>query len=182
MRLGNSSQSWGLVARLLHWLVAAMIVGQLITGWLAENTTDRDAGLILLRNHFQFGVILTGFIVMRVLWRLSNRSPQPPQGEPLWRERAAQVVHGLIYIVLIILPVAGYIVMVHMKVDMTVFGLFSVPTLFTPPVEDERLWAGAWYVHYFAGWTLAGLIGLHVAAALFHQFVLRDGLIRRMTG
>ena len=83
---------------------------------------------------------------------------------------------------LIILPVAGYVVWAHMKADMTVFGLFSVPTLFMPPVEDERLRAGAWYVHYFAGWTLAGLVALHVAAALFHQFVLRDGLIRRIAG
>jgi cytochrome b561 len=94
----------------------------------------------------------------------------------------AQSVHGLIYVLLIILPVAGYIVLVHKKVDMTVFGLFTVPTLFTPSVEDQGLWAGAWYVHYFAGWILLGLLGLHIGAALFHQFVLRDGLIRRMTG
>lgn len=182
MRLRNSSRSWGLVARALHWIIAIMIVGQFITGWLAENESNRDASLTLLRNHFQFGVILTGFILMRVLWRLSDRSPEPLPGEPPWRERAAQVVHGLIYLLLILLPVAGYIVLVHMKVDMTVFGLFTVPTLFTPSVEDERLRAGAWYVHYFAGWTLVGLVGLHISAALFHQFVLRDGLVRRMAG
>lgn len=182
MRLDNGTQAWGLVARLLHWSIALMIVGQFASGWLAENAPDRQTAFVLIRNHFQFGVILTGFIVMRVLWRLSHRPPQPPPGEPPWRERAAQAVHGLIYVLLIILPVAGYIVWVHMKADMTVFGLFSVPTLFTPPVEDERFRAGAWYVHYFAGWTLAGLVSLHVAAALFHQFVLRDGLIRRTAG
>ena len=182
MRLRNSSRSWGLVARALHWIIAVMIVGLFATGWLAENESNRDASLILLRNHFQFGVILTGLIVMRVLWRLSVRSPEPLPGEPYWRERMAQSVHGLIYVLLIILPVAGYIVLVHKKVDMTVFGLFTVPTLFTPSVEDQGLWAAAWYVHYFAGWILLGLLGLHIGAALFHQFVLRDGLIRRMTG
>lgn len=182
MRLRNSSRSWGLVARVLHWTVAVMIVGQFLTGWLAENESRRDVSLILIRNHFQFGVILTGFILMRVLWRLSHRPPQPLTGEPPWRERAAQVVHGLIYVLLIILPVSGYVVLVHMKVDMSVIGLFTVPTLFTPSVEDERLWAGAWYVHYFAGWALAGLVGLHISAALYHQMVLRDGLIRRMAG
>jgi len=182
MRLGNGMQAWGPVARVLHWLIALMIVGQFSTGWLAENEPNREAGYVLIRNHFQFGVVLTGLILMRVLWRLSHRPPEPPPGEPRWRELTARAVHGMIYLALITLPVAGYIVWVHMKADMDVFGLFTVPTLFTPPVEDERLRAGAWYVHYFAGWTLIGLVALHVAAALFHQFVLRDGLIRRMTG
>ena len=60
------------------------------------------------------------------------------------------------------------------------FGLVTVPAVFTPTPDDERLWAGAWYVHFFAGWMLLGLVALHVGAALYHQFVLKDGLIRRM--
>lgn len=181
MRLGNSMQAWGTVAKLLHWLIALMILGQFATGWLAENETNREAGYVLIRNHFQFGVLLTGLILMRVLWRLSHRPPEPPPGEPPWRDFTARAVHGLIYLLLITLPIAGYIVWVHMKAEMDVFGLFAVPALFTPPVEDERLRATAWYVHFYAGWALIGLIGLHIAAALFHQFILRDGLIRRIT-
>lgn len=182
MRLGNTAETWGVVARILHWAVALMIVGQLITGWMAENTSDREASHTLIRNHFQFGVVLTGLIVMRLLWRLTHRSPEPLPGEPAWRERAAGAVHAAIYLLLIILPVAGYIVWVHMREAMDVFGLFTVPTLFTPNLDDERLWAASWYVHFFAGWALIGLVALHVSAALWHQFVRRDGLILRMTG
>lgn len=182
MKLGNTMQSWGLLARLLHWLIAAFIVGQFITGWLSENASDRETSDALIRTHFQFGVILTALMVMRVLWRLSHNPPEPPPGEPVWRERTAQTVHGLIYLLLLALPIAGYVVFVHMQLAMDVFGLFTVPTLFTPQYEDEALRAGAWYVHRYAGWALIGLVILHVMAALFHQFALNDGLLRRMTG
>ena len=182
MRLRNTRETWGLGARVLHWIVAVMIVSQIITGWLAENETNRETSLMLIRNHFQFGVILSGLILMRLLWRLANRPPSAPEDEPHWRRVAAHGVHGLIYALLLILPISGYVVWVHMKEAMDVFGLFTAPTLFVPPIEDERLWSGAWYVHYFAGWALIGLVLIHVLAALWHQFVLRDGLIRRMTG
>lgn len=181
MRLGNTSQSWGLVARGLHWLVALLIVGQFATGWLSEAADDRATSFVLIRNHYQFGVILSGLILLRLLWRLSNKAPEPLAGEPVWRERSARTVHVLMYGLLIVLPITGYIIWIHMKAEMSVFGLFSAPRLFTPPVEDETLRAGAWYVHYFAGWFLVGLVGLHVLAALWHQFVRRDGLLGRMT-
>lgn len=182
MRLRNSIQSWGLVARILHWVVAVMIVGQITTGWLSEKETDREASLALIRDHFQFGIILSGLILMRLLWRLTNRPPSPPPHEPRWRELVAERVHRLIYALLLILPISGYIVWVHMKAPMDVFGLFTVPALFVPPVEDETLRAGSWYVHYFAGWILIGLVVVHILAAIWHQFVLRDRLIRRMIG
>lgn len=162
--------------------MALLIVGQFATGWLAENEPDRAASFILIRNHYQFGVVLSGLILMRILWRLAKRPPGPPPGEPAWRERTARGVHALIYVLLILLPATGYTIWLHMMADMDVFGLFSAQRLFTPPVEDETLRAGAWYVHYFAGWTLIGLICLHVLAALWHQFVRRDRVLNRMIG
>ena len=181
MRLRNSGRSWGLVARMRHWIIAVMIVGQLATGWLAENAGNRDAGLILIRTHFQFGMVLAGLTLMRILWRLSDSHPSNHGAQPGWQAISAAAVHGLLYMMLIVLPVSGYIVWVHMKEAMDVFGLFTIPRLFTPSVDDESLWSGAWYVHYFAGWALIGLVCTHIAAALWHQFVLRDGLIWRMT-
>lgn len=182
MGLGNTTQSWGLVGRVLHWSVAAFIVGQFISGWLSENLSDRETSNALIRTHFQFGVVLTGLIIMRVLWRLSHKPPEPPPGEPVWRERVAQIVHIFIYALLILLPISGYIVWVHMQRAMDVLGLFTIPALFTPQYEDETFRAGAWYVHHYGSWMLFTLSILHVAAALFHQFGLKDGLLRRMTG
>ncbi len=172
--------AWNRVAKGLHWIVAVMIVVQFTLGWLTENAPDRQAEFLFGRSHFQFGVLLAGLILMRLLWRLANAAPPPPLGEPAWRRHLATTVHGLIYLALITLPISGYVVWVHMREPMDLFGAVTVPTVFTPSPDDESLWSGAWYVHFFAGWVLTGLVALHVGAALYHQFVLKDGLIRRM--
>ena len=180
MTRGRRSHAWNRVAQALHWIVAVMIVAQFVLGWLTENAPDKQAEVFFGRSHFQFGVMLAGLILLRLLWRLGNPAPPPPPDEPAWRCHLAKAVHSLIYLALIVLPVSGYVVWVHMREPMDLFGLVTVPTIFTPSPDDESLWSGAWYVHFFAGWTLAGLVALHVGAALYHQFVLKDGLIRRM--
>lgn len=182
MARAEATQVWNRTARVLHWVVAAMLLMQFITGWATENAADRPAEILFGRTHFQFGVLLAGLILMRLLWRLAHAPPSPPPDEPVWRVRIAGGAHWAIYLVLLVLPVTGYIVWVHMKEAMDLFGMVQVPALFTPPPDDERLWSGAWYVHFFAGWTLLGLIVLHISAALYHQFILKDGLIRRMWG
>lgn len=180
MTNGSPPHVWNRVAQGLHWIVAAMLLAQFILGWLTENAPDRQAEFIFGRSHFQLGMLLAGLILMRLLWRLSNTAPPPLPDEPAWRRRLATTVHSLIYLTLIVLLISGYIVWVHMREPMDLFGLVTVPTVFSPVPDNESLWAGAWYVHFFAGWTLVGLTILHVVAALYHQFVLRDGLVRRM--
>lgn len=173
-------QAWNRVAQGLHWIVAVMLLAQFILGWLTEHAPDRQAEFMYGRSHFQLGVLLAGLILMRLLWRLSHAAPPPPPDEPAWRQHLAATVHCLTYLALIVLPISGYIVWVHMREPMDLFGLVTVPTVFSPASDDESLWAGAWYVHFFAGWALVGLVILHVVAALYHQFMLKDGLIRRM--
>lgn len=180
MTNGSPPHVWNRVAQGLHWIVAVMLLIQFILGWLTENAPDRQAEFIFGRSHFQLGMLLAGLILMRLLWRLSNTAPPPLPNEPAWRRRLATTVHSLIYLTLIVLLISGYIVWVHMREPMDLFGLVTVPTVFSPVPDNESLWAGAWYVHFFAGWTLVGLTILHVVAALYHQFVLRDGLVRRM--
>lgn len=174
----NTPARWGLVARTLHWAVAAFVVGQFVTGWLAETTADRDASFGLIRTHFQAGMTLLGLIVLRVLWRLSTRPPaQSPTREVA--SIAAVAVHGMLYGLLLVLPISGYLIWVHMDADMKVLGLVEIPRLLTPNPDDERLRAAAWYVHYAAGWALAGLTLLHIAAAAWHG-IRRDGVLSRM--
>ena len=180
MTHGRPSHAWNRVAQALHWLVAVMIVAQFVLGWLTENAPDKQAEVFFGRSHFQFGVMLAGLILLRLLWRLATPVPHPPPSEPAWRRHVASAVHGLNALAPIILPHSRNVVRVHMREPQDRFGLVTVPTVFTPAPDDESLWSGAWYVHFFAGWALMGLIALHVGAALYHQFVLKDGLIRRM--
>jgi len=169
---------WGVVARTLHWLVAAGVVWQLTTGRLAEALSDRTASSQVIDLHVQAGLLLAALIVLRLLWRLGTRPPATPAGEPVWTRRMAEGVHGALYLLLLILPISGFIVWDYFDDDLAPFGL-QIPDIFSP-TEDERLRAGAWYFHAYAGWLLTALLSLHIGAALWHSLVLRDGLLRRM--
>lgn len=172
------TERWNVALRLLHWAVALIVVEQYATGWLSEAAANRGDRILLIRTHYQFGMLLAGLIVLRVLWRLATTSPMPVAGTRMER-MAAKAVHMALYCALIVLPISGYLIWIHMGADMSVFGVVEIPKLITPNPDDERLRAVAWYVHFAAGWTLAGLTFLHLSAAMVHA-VRGDAILRRM--
>ncbi|WP_411833086.1 cytochrome b [Pseudoxanthomonas mexicana] len=168
-----------LPARLLHWLVAIAVPAQIWLGWTAERTQEREAGFRLLHLHFQLGMILLALMVLRASWRIAHGVPAPAAAEPAWRRRLAAAMHWTLYALLLALPLSGYVIWVWMDAPMQLLGSVQVPRLFEPPADDETWRALAWYVHYYSAWALAGLVVLHAAVALWHEFVLGDRLIRR---
>ena len=168
------------LARLLHWGVALGVLVQIGLGWAAETASERDTGARLLHLHFQLGMLLLALMVLRAGRRLLHGLPPPATVDARpWRRRLAACVHAALYLLLFVLPLSGYVIWVWMDGPRDVFGLGQVPRLFTPPADDETWRAIAWYVHCWSAWALAGLVALHVAAALWHQWVLRDRLVSR---
>lgn len=167
-----------LPARVMHWLVALAIPVQLGLGWVAELSDSQAESMRMILLHYQFGVAIAALMVLRLSWRLLFGVPDASTDQPSWQRRFAAMVHWLMYGLLFALPISGYVIWVWMDVSMDVFGVLSLPRLFTPPEDDESGRALAWYVHYWAGWTLVLLALLHVSAAMWHQWIRRDGLIR----
>ncbi len=167
------------IARWLHWAVAMGVIAQLALGWGSEATADAADGMRLLRIHFQLGVLLLMLMLLRVACRLSGRMPSADADEPRWRRRAAGFVHASLYLLLFLLPASGYVIWVWMDASREWLGVLTVPALFVPPADDETGRAIAWYVHWACAWTLSALVVLHVSAAVWHQWVRCDGLIRR---
>ena len=173
-------ERYPLASRALHWAMAGLVPIQFALGLVAEHGADDAAGMRLLRWHYLLGMLLCALLVPRIAARVW-RSPSPPAGEPRWRRYMAVVVHGLLYLLLVALPVTGYVLWVWMDAPMHVLGLFDMPRLFTPPAEDETLRAWSWYAHVWSGWLLAALVALHVSAVLWHRFVRLDHrVLRRM--
>lgn len=166
---------YNLPARLLHWIVAVLVLAQFFLGFAADRADGRAADALVDR-HAQVGLLILSLMVVRILWRSFRSPPRLPQEDPRWQRWLAQSVHHLIYALLIIIPVSGYVLWAWMGQPLDWFGLYPIPILFKGG-DDETWRSVAGYTHYFAGFGLIALVAVHICAALWHQFVKRDGLI-----
>ena len=163
--------------RLLHWWVALAVLPQWALGLAAERVADRDLSWQLLHWHFQLGMLVLVLMVLRLCTRLLLVRRLPPAGEPAWRRRIAAGVHLLLYALLFVLPLSGYVIWVWMEAPLLLWKAIPVPALFTPPA-DETGRAIAWYLHVGAAWLLAALLCLHVAAAAQRRMAKRSTTTR----
>lgn len=162
---------YGRIAGALHWLVAALLPVQLALGYASESDRDRLLSDALLGAHFRLGIVVLMLVVLRLAWRRRHGAPShAPSGVAAGHWRIARGVHRLLYALLLMLPLSGYVIWIWMGADRTLFGPLEVPALFTPPPDEETGRAWAWYLHVYGAWALIGLVTLHAAAALLHAW------------
>ena len=164
------------LAKSLHWLVVVLIAMQLPLGWLmpgARRTTPPD---VLNNWHMSIGVIILAVIVVRFLWRLIAGPPLPEPG-PRWQIVTAEATHLLLYALVFALLFSGWANAVEHNWTITLFWTVPLP----PMLPASAGWVHALgELHPTIVWILLGLVGLHVAAALGHHFILGDNVLRRM--
>ena len=158
----------------LHWLVAALVLAQ----WLGAHTIDwfpRGSLRVDARSvHITFGVVLGGLLVVRAVWRLSRGRMLAAAGQG-WLAWAARAVHfGLLGLVAAAVMVG--VALAWARGD-SLFNLVRIPAL---DPGNRALVDQIQEIHEAIGWAILVVIGLHAAAALYHQYGLRDGLIERM--
>jgi len=168
-------QRYDLVARLLHWLIVALVVAQFIIGWTMPDVhrDTRPEGEIAW--HLGVGTALIAVMACRLIWRATHRPP-PDDQTPFMRAVAA-LTHFALYALLIAVPVLGWINASSRAWAVTLFGAIPLPAL-SPAGSSFGHAMGD--VHGVLAWVLFALICLHVVAALFHRFVLNDGVLQRM--
>jgi cytochrome b561 len=174
MSLTSSSTRYGTVAVAIHWLTAFAIFGMLWSGLSAAGATDEATRLTLLRGHAVMGSLVGLLTVFRIVWWLAvDTRPADPSGQPRLQALAAKAVHYGLYAVILVMVASGLGTVLLSGANMQLLGLGAGPLpdfASVPPMS----------VHGLLSRLLIGLIVLHVAAALWHQFIRRDGLIGRM--
>jgi len=176
----STPDRYGLVARLLHWGMALLLVALFVLGWWATELSYYDPLYRIIPDlHRSLGIVAAVLIVLRLLWWLVDRRPDPAPGASRWMVLAARAGHGLLYLCMILLPISGYLMSTADGRPVSVFGLFEVPALL-PASSGREEWTGM--LHYYLGYGGAWLVLLHVAAALKHQFIDRDDTLRKMIG
>ncbi|MCR6700193.1 MAG: cytochrome b/b6 domain-containing protein [Dokdonella sp.] len=164
------------VAGALHWLVAALLPVQLALGHASESVRDRVLSAALLGAHFRLGIVVLMLVALRLIWRWRHGAPtHAPPGIEGGSWRIARGVQRVLYALLLVLPLSGYVIWIWMGADRTLIGPVEVPALFTPPADDETGRAWAWYLHVYGAWLLIGLVALHAVAALLHARHGRGG-------
>ena len=163
------------VSRLLHWALVILILLEYPLAWLMSDHRGAPEGS-LAAWHVGVGTTILALFVLRLLWRwVQTPPPHPPM--PVWQARAAQATHGLLYAGFVLLPLLGWLSASAREWPVHLLGLVQLPAL----LPANATWAG-WLgdAHQAVAIGLLGLIGLHVAAALYHTYILRDGSLRRM--
>ncbi|HEX3954646.1 MAG TPA: cytochrome b/b6 domain-containing protein [Stellaceae bacterium] len=170
--------TYGLVARVVHWLVAVLAVVVVGLGWSilgsARETGWRDLLLLL---HRSFGLLVLALMVFRIIWRLSHPPPPLPTDFPRFEALAAHADHALLYLMFIVMPLSGYANAALSGHLVNLFGIIAIPPLLP---ESGRLSQIAVAVHLAGQFLIYMLVGVHVAAALVHRYVRGNAILDRM--
>ncbi|WP_425257258.1 cytochrome b [Rubrivivax sp. RP6-9] len=160
----------------LHWLLALMILGALAVGLTMTSLPFSPTRLKLYNWHKWAGVCILLLSAARLLWRLTHRPPADAP-MPAWQRRAAHAAHGALYLLFFAVPLAGWAYSSAAGFPVVLFGVLPLPDFVAP---DRALAETLKGLHKWLAYGLAGVVVLHVAGALKHQFVDRDGLLLRM--
>ncbi|MDN3517038.1 cytochrome b [Aquisalimonas lutea] len=171
--------------RLIHWVVAVLAVITLAMGLTlgslgvegARALFGVTATNLLYTSHKTCGVLMLGLMVLRVVFRVTLGKPGYAHPLPMFQRVASEVVHGALYLLLLAMPVLGWLATAAGDFPVAFFH-YELPRLIgTNEALSEQLYA--W--HGAVGLTVLGLIVLHVAAALYHWRIRRDGVMQRMS-
>ncbi|HEX5802461.1 MAG TPA: cytochrome b [Azospira sp.] len=161
----------------LHWLMALLILGLFGVGLYMTGLKLSPQKLQIYSWHKWAGVTVFLLALLRLGWRLGHRPPPAPAGMPRWQRVAAEGAHHLLYLLMIVIPLSGWLMSSAKGFQTVWFGVLPLPDLLAKDKELGDLLA---IVHQTLNYSLAALVVAHAGAALKHHFLDRDGVLARM--
>jgi len=180
MPIRNDADRWGWVSLALHWLTALMVLGLVVVGLLMQELPNSLTKFQIYALHKSFGITVLALTVMRLLWRMFAGAPPPVPGMPRWQRLAAGLSHGALYLILLAMPLSGWLY--HsasgaVPRQLEWFKLFPLPSL---SERDKAVADFALAMHEWLFLALAAIVTVHALAALKHHYVDRDRTLVRM--
>jgi cytochrome b561 len=177
MQIRNTTVRWGALTQFFHWTIVALILVQWV---LAEAAEDMPLGMekfATLARHKSIGITIFALALLRLLWRWMNPTPELPTTLKPYQRRLAHLTHYGLYVLLFAQPISGWIMSSAANFPVSYFGLFTLPDLVQP---DKQLAKVLEEVHHWQFRGIVTLALLHISAALYHHFRLKDDVLRRM--
>ncbi len=178
MTLRNTTSEFGSLAKSLHWLVAAGICALVYLG-LQQAGMERGPEKSEIRFiHGSIALAVFFLMTIRIVWRFMNEPPAHPEGTPAWQRLTATVVHWGLYAAVFVQLIAGGMTVATGGRSLPFFGLFSIPLPVAEDSDSHHFWEE---IHEFAWRIVALLVIVHILAAIYHHFVAKNDVLRRMT-
>ena len=169
------------VAKCIHWITALLVVVNILWGLHMEHFPGYKHGQAewkeLLFYHASLGALVFWLTAVRVVWRARHQPPPLPDTVPACQKVVSKLVHCAFYLVLLALPLSGYVHRLAGKHSVSFWGVFDWPVLIDP---NEPLRLMSENIHVGLAFLLIALIALHLGAAVKHLFIDRDGILKRM--
>ena len=183
MQISNSSDRYGLVAQSLHWAVAILILILFGLGLLMNNLSfDTEAqvarAFFIFSLHKTLGLTVFALAILRIIWAVTQPHPHPLSSHKPPEVLAAQVVHWLLYVAIFAMPLTGWLHHSATEGLAPIWGPFPQRIGLVPQTEAAEVFWG--WAHYLTAWVMGSIIALHIAGALKHAVLDRDGTLQRM--
>ncbi|EHP43358.1 cytochrome b561 [Cupriavidus basilensis OR16] len=170
--------AYGATAIGLHWIIALLIFAAFGLGLYMTSIPGLSMlKLKLFSWHKWIGVTVFAIAVLRVLWRATHRAPAPAAATPAWQAKAAHAAHLLLYALIVVVPITGYLYSSAAGVPVVYLGIWQLPALIEKNDELKEILK---LVHIWLNYLMAVIVVVHAAAAIKHQFIERDGTLARM--
>ncbi len=178
----NTASQYGWLAKWLHWLTAALMLPTLVIAAYMSTLTEKVAGdpqryFAVLPWHKTLGFLVLIVLLLRLPWYLRGIHPALPSGTSALSRRLAAVVHGSLYALMVLLPVLGYLGSSAGPGKFRLFTLWEMPRVLE---RNQPLSSQLYDIHVVLGWTAMALVAGHIAAAFWHQWIVRDEILTRM--
>ena len=161
----------------LHWLIALTIIGSFALGFYMADLPISPQKLKFYSWHKWAGVTIFLFVVLRLGWRLAHQPPELPAGMPAWQRSVAAATHVLLYLLMVAVPLSGWLMSSAKGFQTVWFGVLPLPDLLTKNAELGDLLQ---QMHKLLNYSMAALVFAHLGAALKHHFIDRDDILARM--
>lgn len=177
MALRNSENSYGWMAKTLHWLTFVLIASLLAVGFLMGELDKGDFRAQVYGLHKSFGIMVLIVASIRLMWMYANVTPLLPASMREVEKLAANLGHSVLYLLMFAMPLSGWGMSSAAGFPVSVFGLFTMPMLVD---KNEVMRHFMKETHEVLAWTIIVVVSLHIAAALYHHFVRKDNVLTRM--
>lgn len=164
------------LTKFLHWGILVLVSIQFLTSFVMSGLRRSSSPDFFMSVHMSFGVFIAPLALILLIMRLTQ-PVEKIRGGPAWQIVASQIMHYLLYILLLVVPMSGYAYASSKGAVVRVFGLFDLPTILP---SGSSLVRTLGEIHPFLAWTIGTLVLGHILAALYHHYVLKDKVLTRM--